>query len=67
MGSYPGIPAQRSCGKKRRESKAARGTVEGESLHGSSFVLPFKLLMAMFNSISVCSWAFHTKEMDTWQ
>lgn len=55
MGAYAGIPAQRSCGKKRRESKAARGTVVRESLQGSSFVLTFKLLTAMFNSISVCS------------
>lgn len=53
-------------GKRRRQSKAARGTVVGESLQGSSFVLPFKLLTAMFNSLSVCSWAFHSKEMDTW-
>lgn len=69
MVSYPGIPAQRSCGKKRRESKAARGTEVGESLQGSSFVLPFKLLMAMFNSISVCSftprkWTLDNEQID---
>lgn len=42
--------------KKRRQSKAARGRAGRESLQGSSFVLPFKLLAAMSSSVSVCSW-----------